>query len=75
MNISVRKYIKHTVYVLHVSATHVAIFGQVYYKVKEKNEILKVIFLLFLKFNVLCLYIGSKISVIFRCVYLCNAAP
>jgi hypothetical protein len=32
MHISVWKYITHTVYLLHVSATHVVIFREVHYK-------------------------------------------
>jgi hypothetical protein len=32
MHISVRNYIIHTVYLLYVSATHVAIFSEVHYK-------------------------------------------
>jgi hypothetical protein len=32
MHVSIREYVTHTVYLLHVSATHMAIFREVHYK-------------------------------------------
>jgi hypothetical protein len=38
MHISILKYIIHTVYILHVSATHVAVFREVHYKGSFKTD-------------------------------------